>query len=108
MVVNDVGIRHVNFISNPYRIVSIDDADLDAFSYAALDQFFALAGQRFVFGIRNFASQSKSPGRIAVRAGVSLDKNAVENGIFGVVNPVFVGLISAPYAEVDAAHRNMA
>ena len=75
---------------------------------AALDQVVAVAGQRLMRRVGDLAGQAEAARRIAVRAGVALDEDAVEHRVLGVVDPVLLGEVLAADADVDAAHRDVA
>ena len=61
------------------RSSSAQHADLDAVVDAALDQRLAVERQRLPGRIANLAGQAEAAGRIAVRAGIALHEDAVEN-----------------------------
>ena len=75
---------------------------------AKLDEVVAVAGQGLARRVGHLAGQAESAGRIAVRAGVALHEDAVEDGVLGVVDPVLVGEVRARHAKVHAAHRHVA
>src|SRR5207302_6794896 len=75
---------------------------------AAADQGVAIAGERLMFGVRDLAGQAEAARWIAMRAGVALHEDAMEDGVLGIVNPVFFGQVGPADADMDAADRDEA
>ena len=60
-----------------------------------------------MLGVGDLAGQAAAARRITLRAGITLHKDTMENGVAGKVDPVLIGKVSPADAEVHAAHRDM-
>src|SRR5689334_19406834 len=107
MIVDHIGMRHVALHHRPDRILRPDDPHLPAVRDAPLGQLVPFAGQRLVGGIRDLARKPETSWRIAIRARISLHEDAVEYGVFGVINPVLLGKVLPADPDVHATHRNV-
>src|SRR5690606_247077 len=108
VVIDAVRVRHVDLSCAPNRIVRPDDANAAAGLDATLDEVVTVAGQRLVLRVRDLAGQPESAGRVAVRTGVSLDGDAVEDRVLGIVDPVLLRETLAADPEVHAPDRDVA
>lgn len=108
VVVEHVGVGQIDLGRRPNRIVRPDHAHLPAVGNAPVDQGRSIAWQRLLGRIGNLTSQAKAARRIAVGTGVPLDEDAVEDRVFGIVDPVLFGQVFPPDPQMDTPHRNVA
>src|SRR4051812_25102576 len=93
----------------PNWIVLAEKANAATVVNAPLNERIAVTRQRLVIRvIRNLARQTKAARRIAVWTGVALDKNTMEHGVFGIVNPMLLRKLLATDPDMHAANRNIA
>src|SRR5206468_10663181 len=98
----------VDLIRGPDRILGLEDSDFVAVLDAAADESVAIAGQRLIGRVGDLTGQPESARRVAERAGVALDEDAMEDGVLGVINPMLLGEVLTADSEIDAADRDAA
>jgi len=108
VVVDDVGEWKIELIGGEDLVFGVKEADLAAVIEAAADEIFAVTRKGFGFGIRDFAGEAETAGRIAPGAGVALDEDAMEDAVFGVIDPMLGSEVLAGDADVDAADGGVA
>src|SRR5947209_2605089 len=74
----------------------------------AVDEFLTIAGKGLERPIGNLAGQPEPAGRVTVGACVSLDEDAMEYRILGIVNPVLFGQVLTADANIHTPHRSEA
>ena len=107
VIVNDVRKWHIHHVAQTMGSSSRMKPTRIASLMQSLIRSSPSHGQRLLRAVRDFAGESETAGGVAMRARVALHEDAVEDGIFRIINPVFIADVLAADADVDAFHRRM-